>query len=177
MITVMRLLLVPPVIWLILQHRYDLALWLFLFAGVSDGVDGFLAKQFGWTSRLGGLLDPVADKLLLVSCYLALSWEGLLAPWVVILVVARDVIILAGALVYHFRIARLEASPTLSSKFNTLAQIMLVLLLLWGSGVAPVDPWWVVFMTWLVVLTTLLSGLEYVLIWGRKAWRGKNDAG
>ena len=177
MITFMRLLLVPPVVWLILEHRFDWALWLFLFAGISDGVDGFLAKQFGWTSRLGGLLDPVADKLLLVCCYIALAWVDLIAAWIVVLVVARDIIIFTGAVSFQLLFGRLEASPTLASKFNTLTQILLVLLLLWSSGVQLVTPWLVVGMTWLVVFTTIISGIDYVYTWSRKAWKQSHDAG
>ncbi len=175
LITFMRLLLVPPVVWLILEHRFDWALWLFLFAGVSDGVDGFLAKQFGWSSRLGGLLDPIADKLLLVCCYVTLAWIDLIAVWVVALIVARDIVIFSGALTYHFLYGRFEASPTLASKFNTLSQILLVLLLLWSSGVQLVAPWLIVGMTWLVVITTIISGIDYVLIWSRKAWKQSHD--
>lgn len=178
MITFMRLLLVPPVVWLILQHRFDWALWLFLFAGLSDGVDGFLAKQFGWTSRLGGLLDPVADKLLLVCCYVALGWVELVEPWIVLLVVARDIIIFSGALAYHFLYGRFEASPTLASKFNTVTQILLVLLLLWSSGVQPDISWELIAgMKWLVVLTTIISGIDYVYTWGKKAWKQSHDIG
>ena len=87
LITVVRILLVVPVAWALLQQQYVIALVLFFVAGVSDGLDGFLAKQFNWTSRLGAILDPLADKALLVTCYAALAWVGLLPVWLLVLVV------------------------------------------------------------------------------------------
>jgi cardiolipin synthase len=173
LITIGRILLVPPTAWALLQHHYLLALVLFFIAGVSDGVDGFLAKHYGWTSRLGELLDPLADKALLVSCYAALTWSGLLPVWLLVLVVARDVVIVSGAVVYHFRVARLEAMPTIISKLNTLLQILLVLLVIvhqasgWGSAA------WIDALTYAVTLTIVWSGVDYVITWTRFARRAK----
>ena len=99
LITVMRIVLVVPVSWSLLRQEFGLALALFFVAGVSDGLDGFLAKHYGWSSRLGALLDPLADKALLVACYASLAWIGLLPVWLLVLVVARDVVIVAGAVV------------------------------------------------------------------------------
>ncbi len=173
-ITVVRILLVPPIAWALLQQHFTLALLLFFIAGVSDGVDGFLAKHFGWTSRLGALLDPLADKLLLVTCYAALAWIGLLPVWLLALVVLRDVVIISGAVVYNFHIARLDAEPTLISKANTLLQILLVLMVIvhqepgWGSAS------WIEVLVYVVTISVVWSGFDYVLTWSRRA---KQNAG
>lgn len=164
------MILVVPVVLSLLQERFIPALLLFALAGVSDGIDGFLAKRYNWTSRLGSILDPLADKLLLVSSYLALAWVALLPPWLVMLVITRDLIILAGALAYHFLIGPLEMAPTLVSKINTTAQIVLVLAVLingiWAAFGSVLD-WLVLF----VCATTLISGVDYIWSWGMRAYR------
>lgn len=176
LITVFRFLLVPPIVLLLLRGQFGLALLLFLLAGFSDGLDGFLAKRYGWTTRLGGLLDPLADKLLLVSCYITLGGLGVIPVWLVALVVARDLIILAGAAVYHVRIAALEAEPSVISKINTLAQILLVLIALGGQiGLVPTA--WLGYLVYTVLATTVLSGADYVWTWGWRAWNSKHGTG
>ena len=176
LITVFRFLLVPPIVLLLLREQFGLALLLFLLAGLSDGLDGYLAKHFGWSSRLGGLMDPLADKLLLVSCYITLGGLGVIPVWLVAVVVARDLIILAGAVVYHLRIAALEAEPSVISKINTLAQILLVLVALGGKvGLVPLV--WLDYLVYTVLATTLLSGADYVWTWGWRAWNSQRGTG
>jgi len=136
---------------------------------VSDGLDGFLAKHYGWSSRLGALLDPLADKALLVACYASLAWIGLLPVWLLVLVVARDVVIVAGAVVYNYRIRRLEAQPTLISKLNTLLQILLVLLVIVQQLAPWVDEVWVRGLIYAVTVSVVWSGLDYVVTWSRRA--------
>lgn len=170
LITVLRILLVLPTGWVLLRQDFALALVLFLVAGVSDGLDGFLAKHYGWTSRLGALLDPLADKALLVTCYAVLAWIELLPPWLLVLVVTRDVVIVAGAVVYNYRIRRLEAEPTLISKLNTVLQIALVLLVI-VQQLAPdwVPAGWIQLLIYAVTASVVWSGLDYVVTWGRRA--------
>src|SRR3990172_3309285 len=96
-ISLLRMALVPPVVILLLNGYYGWALLVFVSAGLSDGLDGYLAKRFGWRSRLGAILDPLADKLLLVASYLTLGWLGQLPLWLVAVVVGRDIVIVAGA--------------------------------------------------------------------------------
>jgi cardiolipin synthase (CMP-forming) len=168
-ITLLRLVLVVPTAYGILLHWYGTALVLFLVAALSDAIDGFLAKRFGWITSVGGVLDPIADKLLLVSCIFALTLQGLLPHWLMWLIVGRDVVIVAGAWVYHAWIARFDATPSLFSKLTTLAQILLVLGMLWAQYVHQFDE-----MAWMVDITagvTLLSGIHYVITWGVRAWR------
>ncbi|MGD2138371.1 MAG: CDP-alcohol phosphatidyltransferase family protein, partial [Gammaproteobacteria bacterium] len=100
-ITLFRFLLVPPVVVLLLKQQFASALVVFGIAGFSDALDGFLAKHYDWTSRLGGLLDPLADKLLLLGCFITLGWLGLIPWWLIVLVVVRDIVILTGAVVYN----------------------------------------------------------------------------
>lgn len=123
LITGLRILLVAPFLWLLLKEHYGAALVLFAVAGVSDALDGFLAKYYGWTSELGGILDPIADKLLLLGAILALGWLHELPGWLVMLVLVRDALIVGGAISYHLMIARFQAAPLMISKAEYLAAI------------------------------------------------------
>jgi len=146
-----------------------LALLLFLIAGASDALDGFLAKQFDWGSRIGALLDPLADKALLISCYAALAWIGSLPFWLLALVVFRDVLIVAGATIYNYRIERLDAHPTLVSKLNTLLQIILVLLVIINLATGYGETLWINWLVYAVTVSIVWSGLDYVITWSRRA--------
>lgn len=166
LITVCRILLVYPVIALMLAGRLDWALALFIVAGVSDAVDGFLAKYFHWQSRLGSYLDPLADKLLLVSSYVTLAWLGLVPLWLAVLVIARDMIIFSGAVAYYFLAHPFEGQPLLLSKANTLFQILLVFAVLVSQTFLPLSDGFLAALTGLAALTTLASGVQYVYTWG-----------
>jgi cardiolipin synthase len=169
-ITVFRFLLVPPVVLLLLEGRFGLALLMFGVAGFSDGLDGYLAKRFSWSSRLGALMDPLADKLLLVSSFITLGWLNQIPLWLVGVVILRDLVIISGALVYHFRIERLEAEPTKLSKLNTVAQILLVLAVMFSAAVQTLPYLWMDVLLYSVLVTTLWSGIDYVWRWSRRAW-------
>lgn len=173
LISILRILLVIPVVWALVDERYALALILSAVAGISDGIDGFLAKHFHWQSRLGSILDPIADKLLLVASFATLAWMDLLPLWLLWLVLARDVIIVSGGLAYHYFIGEFELLPVWSSKINTALQITLVLLVI-------ISQQWFAELTllisigvWAVVVSVIFSGLEYILTWGNKAWKQK----
>jgi len=167
LITLGRLLLVPLAIWLILETHYGAAFWVFVAAGLSDGLDGFIAKRFNRRTRLGALLDPVADKTLLVSVYLALGWTGALAGWIVILVVFRDAMIIGGFLVIQTTAAPKRFDPLSISKLNTLAQIGLVGFVLAQRGVDVAALWLEPYLTAAVAATTVLSGFSYLVRWAR----------
>jgi len=169
-ITVFRFLLVPPVVLLLLHEHFGLALLMFGIAGFSDALDGYLAKRFNWTSRLGALMDPLADKLLLVSSFITLGWLQWIPLWLVGVVILRDLVIVSGALVYNFRIERLEADPSMVSKLNTVTQIVLVLAVLFSQAVKPLPYLWMDVLLYSVLVTTLWSGFDYVWRWGRRAW-------
>ena len=123
-ITLARLLAVPATVWLVVRGWYDAALWLFLLAGLSDAVDGWLARRLGQVSRLGSLLDPVADKALLVSVFISLGVRDLLPAWLVILVVFRDALIVSGWLLGQMLMPSAQpVRPHWTSKLNTCVQL------------------------------------------------------
>lgn len=170
-ITVFRLLLVLPVVVLMLNQRFGAALIVFGIAGFSDAIDGYLAKRYNWTSRLGGLLDPLADKLLMLSTFITLAWLGLIPLWLVSLVILRDLVIVSGAIVYHMRIEHLDAEPSLVSKLNTVTQILLVLAVMFTQAIQELPALWMDVLLYSVLATTIWSGLDYVWTWGRRAWQ------
>ena len=175
LISFLRILLTLPIVWLLFEREFSYALMLFAVAGFSDGLDGFLAKHYGWQSHLGGLLDPLADKALLMSSFLVLGGLGLIPIWLVILVIFRDLTIMGGALYYHFSVEEVDADPSLISKLNTLMQILLVLLVVTDAGPFPLPDLLLKGLVWATGLTTLISGTLYVWIWTNKArskgWR------
>lgn len=176
-ISLLRMLLVPPLAWLLWQGEYGFALLLFAIAGITDALDGYLAKRYHWSSRLGSILDPLADKLLLVTAYLTLGWLGEIPIWLVVLVVSRDLVIVAGATIYHYKVGRYDLVPTILSKLNTLAQILLILAVLLTKSLLPLPHWIISGFAYTVLITTLLSGVGYVWTWGSRAlhnWWGKN---
>lgn len=170
-----RVLLTIPVVFLLLEREFAPALLLFALAGASDALDGHLAKRFGWRSSLGSILDPLADKALLMSASLVLGAIGLIPVWLVVAVVCRDLLIVGGALVYHFRVEDLEAAPTWTSKLNTLLQILLLIAVMANAGPLPLPAWLIEALVWSTLATTLLSGAQYVWVWSRRArargWR------
>ncbi|WP_303900951.1 CDP-alcohol phosphatidyltransferase family protein [Thiohalomonas denitrificans] len=169
LITLFRILLVIPLIGLLINRQYGMVLGLFAVAGASDALDGFLARRFGWSSRLGALLDPLADKLLMVSSYITMGLLGMLPAWLVILVILRDIVIVSGATAYQFLIGRVEMEPTLISKANTALQVLLVLLVLFSLAMQALPEAMIDGMVLAVAVTTVWSGLKYVGIWGRRA--------
>jgi len=134
LITVGRIVAVPVVIWAITSGNMMLAFWLFVAAGISDAVDGFLAKRFNAQTEFGAYLDPLADKALLMSIYVTLSFEGLLPRWIVIAVVSRDIMIMGAVILSWIMNKPVEIQPLIVSKLNTAAQIALAALMLASSG-------------------------------------------
>ncbi len=166
-LSILRILLIVPIISAIWQEHYLLAFILIVIAGVSDGVDGFLARVFNWQSALGALLDPLADKILLVSLFVVFALKDLLPMWLMYLVVGRDLVIIAGAAAYHLVTRQLEMRPLFISKINTTLQIILVILVALKLSDIHIAPWLLNGMMGLVALSTLLSGISYVITWTR----------
>jgi len=166
-ITLGRILLVPIVVWAIASNQMEIAFALFVIAGVSDGVDGFLAKRFNMTSELGAMLDPLADKALLVSIYIALGIWSAIPRWIVILVVSRDIMIVSAVIVSWLFGKPIPMKPLMVSKINTVAQVALAALVLasLAFGFHP-DPYDVILMG-LVTAFSLLSVSLYLVEWGR----------
>lgn len=168
LITAVRLVMVLPLIWLLANGYGAGALGLLVLMGLSDAVDGFLAKHYQWRSVLGEYLDPLADKLMLVGTFITLGWLGSLPAWLVTAVILRDVIIVAGAIAYHIVTRQLEMRPTGLSKANTGAQIALALAVILDQ-VMPVGELITGTLIAIVLLTTVASGLDYVVQWSRRA--------
>jgi cardiolipin synthase len=168
LITGLRIVLVVPIVLSLLQSRYPMAIVLFTVAGISDLLDGYLAKRHGWTSRLGGIIDPLADKLLLVGMTLALGWLGQLPLWLVTLIILRDAIIVSGAIGYHYLVERFKAAPLTISKINTLTQLTLIFAVLLSKTAMALPPSVLDTLIGLTALTTVSSGAAYVWAWGRR---------
>ncbi len=167
-ITGMRILLVPLLAWLIMEHRYVETLLLFTLMGLSDGLDGYLAKHFNWTTRFGAFLDPLADKAMLICAFVTLGAQTLVPVWLVIAVVVRDIVIFTGAVAYHFTTHKLLIVPSQISKINTFMQILVVLFAILNQLV------WVpqVLFQGLIVVTlatTIFSGIDYIMVWSKRA--------
>jgi cardiolipin synthase len=167
-ISSIRILLVVPIV-LTIQHRlYVSTLWLFTAAGVSDAVDGFLAKHFGWQSELGGILDPLADKLMLATVFVMLALCGAVPKWLTAVVLARDGIIVLGAVSYRALVGPVVARPTIISKLNTLCQIVFIVVVIGTLQYHWPVPWSVALGA-LVFVTVAVSGIDYVWVYGRDA--------
>jgi cardiolipin synthase len=171
-ITGARMLLVLPLVWSLRRGDYGVALGIALAAGASDAFDGWLAKHFGWQTRLGGLLDPVADKLLLIASFVGLWLADACPGWLTALVIGRDVVIVAGAVAYNAVVGPVQGHPTLLSKATTVAQIALVLTLLVGLAWRPWPAAALTAGVWLVAALTFASGIDYVVRWSARAQRG-----
>jgi cardiolipin synthase len=167
LITLARILLVPVVVWAITSGEMRFAFLLFLAAGVSDAVDGFLAKRFGMATELGAYLDPLADKTMIVSIYVALGIAGAIPHWLVILVVSRDIMIVGAVMLAWLIHKPIKLKPLLVSKLNTVAQIVLALVVLAALGVGFAATQAIALLTALVAALTLLSIGFYVAVWVR----------
>jgi len=167
LITLGRILLVPIVVWAIASGTMWIAFMLFVAAGVSDAVDGFLAKRFHMTTELGAYLDPLADKALIVSIYLSLGINGAIPRWLVILVVSRDIMIVGAFMLSWLVGSPLKVKPLLVSKLNTLAQILFACVVLGSLGFGIEANTLKLVLMGLVAALTLLSVAAYVAEWVR----------
>lgn len=163
-----RLLSVPLIVWLIHDGHMTAAFWLFVAAGITDAVDGFLAKRFDAKTELGSYLDPLADKALLVGVYVTLGWTGHIPLWLVILVAFRDLTIVGGALLEQTITQSFKSRPMMVSKINTALQISLAALVLARLGLGFDDAGLTGVLVLATAATTVLSGLAYLVHWTRR---------
>jgi cardiolipin synthase len=170
-ISSIRILLAVPIAVSLWRHQFVVSLWLFAIAAVSDAIDGFLARRFGWQTDLGGMLDPLADKLMLATVFVILALLGDVPLWLAAAVIARDGIIVLGAASYRLVIGRVSARPSLISKLNTLCQIMFILAVIGALQFAWPARWVVLALGALVLAAVSVSGLDYVLVYGRLAMK------
>ena len=170
-LTIGRILAIPPLVILLLSGRYGWALVVAVIAGLSDLIDGWLARRFDWQSRFGSLADPAADKLLMLASYLTLAWLGYLPWWLFVLVVGRDLVIVIGGWVYHRYFESLEAEPTQLSKFNTFCQVFLMWFVLIRLAGFPLPPEAQIGLEWLVAFMAVVTLAQYVWLWSLRAAR------
>ena len=172
-ISLMRIVLVAPILMLILQGSFGWALALFCIAGFSDGVDGYLAKRFDWHTRLGALLDPVADKLLIAGTFITLAYTQDIPLWLAAVVILRDVVIVVGATAYNFLVRPIEGEPTRVSKLNTALQLLFLLFVLSRAGFGWPEEISITVLGASVLITVVISGVDYVWSWSRRARHGE----
>jgi cardiolipin synthase len=168
-ISSIRILLVAPVAVTLMHHELMSTIGLFGLAALSDAADGFLARRNGWQSELGAVLDPAADKLLLVTVFITLGIMKLVPLWLVAAAVARDAIIVSGALLYRACFGALSVRPSVVSKLNTLCQAAYIMAVVGKEGFSIPPEWVVMVLGALVFVTVMISGMDYVLIYGRRA--------
>ncbi|MEM7220660.1 MAG: CDP-alcohol phosphatidyltransferase family protein [Pseudomonadota bacterium] len=175
-ITIFRILLVIPIVLLMWRESYGLALLLTVIAGVSDAIDGALARRYDWSSDVGVALDPIADKLLVSALMIVFMLQGHVPLWVGIIVLARDAIILLGAALYRALFEKTNFRPTFLSKANTaIAIATLSLVLLHLLRVSPLSDWALLVLDphlfYVLAVLGVASGADYVVTWGARAWR------
>lgn len=172
-ISLMRIALVAPILLLILEGGFAWALALFFVAGSSDGIDGYLAKRFDWHTRLGALLDPVADKLLVAGTFITLAYTRHIPIWLAVVVISRDVIIIGGATVYNFIVKPVQGEPTKISKLNTALQLLFLLFVLSRAGFSWPDQITITVLGAAILITVVISGVDYVWSWSTRARAGE----
>jgi cardiolipin synthase len=172
-ISLLRIALIAPILLLIIKGEYPTALLLFVIAGGSDGIDGYLAVRFNWQTRLGALLDPVADKLLVTGLFITLAAMQLIPVWLSVIVILRDVVIFTGAVVYNFLIKPVEGEPSQISKLNTALQLLFLLFVLTRAGFDWPDKITITVLGASVFVTVVISGIDYVWEWTRRAIKGE----
>lgn len=169
LLTLARIGLVPWLVVLLQETQYGWSLAVFIIAGVSDALDGFIAKRFNAATHLGAILDPLADKALLVSAYVMLSVMEVIPFWLMVVVVFRDIIIVGGYLVMVLFFGSVKMQPLKISKLNTFTQITYIVIILstlaWQIQIADWLPWF----NYAVLATSVISGIAYVYIWSLKA--------
>ena len=172
-ITCARLLLALPITWALCNGSFEIALALFVVAGVSDGLDGWLARRYGWQSRFGAFLDPAADKMLMGLVFIVLALQGQIALWFATLIVGRDLIIAIGALSYRLLYGPFEHASTRLGKLSTVLQVLFVLAVLVRLSDLGLDAVQLRTAEHLlaiaVVVLAVCSGAEYVWTWSRRA--------
>lgn len=174
-LTFLRILLIIPFAGALLVGSYRLSLAIFAVAATTDALDGFLARYFNWRSRLGAIADPLADKALLISAYLMLTFTGVLPLWLFAVVLGRDLVIVAGGLLYHYGVGRFEMEPSIPGKINTFVQVLVVLAIIILMAGLPMPLWVMEAGILLVAASAVFSGCHYTVVWSARAWRAKRS--
>jgi len=172
-VSLLRIALVAPILLFIIEARFGWALALFFIAGFSDGIDGYLAKRFDWHTRLGALLDPIADKLLVAGAFITLVYTQHIPFWLAAVVILRDIVIIGGATVYNFLVRPVQGEPTKISKLNTALTLLYLLFVLSRAGFGWPDRISITILGAAVFVTVVISGVDYVLSWSNRARTGE----
>jgi len=176
-LSLFRLALIAPFLMYLYNQEYSCAFYAFVLAGITDGLDGWLARKYHWQSFLGSFIDPLADKLLVASSFISLALIGLLPWWLVILVFLRDVSISLGVVVWYWFIQRkLDFEPSFLSKLNTTLQLFLVVLCLFQLAYFQFPSRLIDLVILLTAATTAITYIDYMIIWGKKAWPKKEKS-
>ncbi len=171
LLSILRIILTVPIVIALIKGQFLLTLALFAISAITDGLDGFIAKRFNCQTWLGTLLDPLADKILLVSVFLTLFYLGLVPVWLAGIIIARDVILIAGMVGYCYEVGMAHAGkikPSNLSKVNTFLQITLVLIVVIAQLYSFLADW-IIIVSIIVATSTLLSGVDYAWAWGKHA--------
>lgn len=169
----LRLALLVPVVWTLLAKHYELAFYFFIAAGLSDGIDGFLARRYDWKTHFGAFIDPLADKVLLIFTFFTLAWLNQIPLWLVIMMISRDLIIMAGVLGLYVRYGKVDFVPTMISKITTVSQVSFAFLLLFNLAYTTLPHVLYVSLMVIVICSTLWSLIDYVWVWSWYAYRHK----
>jgi len=168
-ISLMRIFLIAPIILLFVYGEFGWALGLFVIASLSDGLDGYIAKKYDWNTRLGAFLDPAGDKLLVAWSFGTLAFLGQIPVWLAVIVILRDVLIVAGSFIYHYLVRRLEGDPTVISKLNTGLEFAFLIAVMSKAGFGWPDDITITVLGAAVLVTVVISGYDYVSNWIRSA--------
>jgi cardiolipin synthase (CMP-forming) len=176
LITALRFLLIPVLAMLLVEQRYAVAFTVFILSALSDLADGVIARRWNARTRLGAIADPLADKLTMLTVTVVLAAQMLVPLWLAAAIVIRDIIIVAGAIAFHFIVGHFEMAPSRLSKFNTALEFgVLAALLADAAGIVELTAWLPPLFV-LMLVTLLASGGHYVWLWGRRAWQSKQRA-
>lgn len=170
-ITCSRLVLIGPFLGALFNGNYELAFYLYILAGLSDGLDGYLARHFNWQTKFGGFIDPLADKLLVFSSVVSLAYIGKLPLWLMAMVIVRDAAIMSGVLAWYYWIGKVDFEPSFLSKLNTVLQILLILVLLFELTYAILPSYFIDVSYLVVAFSTILSFIDYIWYWGGQAFK------
>ncbi len=173
LITALRFLLIPLLVVLLVGRRYEAAFAVFFVSALSDVADGVIARRWNARTRLGAIADPLADKLTMLAVTLVMTTQSLMPVWLAAAIVARDLVIVAGAVAFHVLVARVDMAPTWLSKFNTVLEFAVLSALLADAAQAIEVTDWMPPLFALVIATIVASGVQYVWSWGRRAMRAR----
>lgn len=170
-LTLLRVIAAPLLAYFLMRGYYDYALYTFVIAAITDALDGFIARRFDLYTEFGAALDPLADKLITLTCLVILTFQGWVPLWLTLAIVVRDTVIVAGAFSYHHLFGEVDIHPTWLGKFHTFAAFALfIVVLIHAARLIDASGWLMAsFVT--VLVTTLASMVQYVVLWGRKAAR------